>query len=57
MLNVKVRIGIIRLSQKIDKNPIYAEKIGVSVERKNILFQQLELDNVRRQNDNSPNVH
>ena len=57
MLNVKERIGIIRLSQKIDKNPIYAEKIGVSVERKNILFQQLEFDLVRRQNDNSPNVH
>ena len=36
MLFTKERIGIIRLSQKISKNPAYAERIGVEVGRKDI---------------------
>lgn len=34
MLLTKNRIALILLSQKLDDNPAYAEKIGVSVDNK-----------------------
>lgn len=43
MLFTKERIGIIRLSQKINNNPAFAKRIGVSVERKDIQSKQLDV--------------
>ena len=38
---VKERIELIRLSQKLKKNPLYAERIGVSVESRMNQFKKM----------------